>query len=193
VFEISDPIEVKIIVVGSLKSGKSSLVRRMVGDGFSLNYTPTRGCDVYEMITVLKCTGRRFHVFIWDTSGIEAYAELTRSYLKGAAAAIITCPLEGELGEESVKQSVNNIRSECGPIPILVARTISDQRTRGTNTDRRSLNDSVPSIDVSARDGYNVQYLLDSLLLEITRHHQLIGTRVDIPIPELTNLMRQST
>ena len=50
-------------MIGEARCGKSSIIKRLVREGFSEEYTPTIGID-FKMIKYEK-----LKVIIWDTSG----------------------------------------------------------------------------------------------------------------------------
>jgi small GTP-binding protein len=61
----------KIIVIGDMGVGKSSLVQRFVNDSFSNDYKATIGVDFeVEQFQILNIP---FQIQIWDTAGQERF------------------------------------------------------------------------------------------------------------------------
>ncbi len=81
----------KIILVGSAATGKSSLLQRFLDDSFSV-LRPTVGVDYRpKLITV---DGWRVKLEIWDTAGAERYrAPLTRPYYRGCSGVLLVYDL----------------------------------------------------------------------------------------------------
>lgn len=77
----------KVCVMGGYAVGKSSLLRRYVNNIFRANYTGTLGVHLYRRN--FHCSSGTYNMFFWDLSGINPTRELERSYLHGAASAMI--------------------------------------------------------------------------------------------------------
>lgn len=75
-------INMKIILLGNVKVGKTSIISRLVKDSFDLHQISTIGLDyvifLYEKLNVI------YKMHIWDTAGQERFAQIAFSALKGA-------------------------------------------------------------------------------------------------------------
>ncbi|MGD9785576.1 MAG: Rab family GTPase [Hyphomicrobiaceae bacterium] len=79
----------KLMLLGEIGVGKSSLVRRLVHDRFDTDYTRTLGVDIYRY-DLPEVTGRPASSFIvWDTDGNFGEAIFRHTYMKQASAAVI--------------------------------------------------------------------------------------------------------
>ena len=79
----------KLMLLGEIGVGKTSLVRRLVLDRFDFDYKPTIGVDVYRY-EVPPAAGRKaMSLIIWDTDGNYGEAIFRHVYIKEAAAALI--------------------------------------------------------------------------------------------------------
>merc|ERR1712022_101440 len=86
-----DPIkapEFKVVFVGAINVGKSSLVARFVKNEFTEYLAPTTGAAFSRAAVELPTGSVRLQ--LWDTAGQEKYKALVRIYYRGAAAAIVT-------------------------------------------------------------------------------------------------------
>uniref|UniRef100_A0A915BQE5 Ras-related protein Rab n=1 Tax=Parascaris univalens TaxID=6257 RepID=A0A915BQE5_PARUN len=78
----------KILIIGDVGTGKSSIVRRYVHNLFNQYYKATVGVDfamkvlVWDMDTLLRLQ-------IWDISGQDRFGNMTRVYYKDAHGALI--------------------------------------------------------------------------------------------------------
>lgn len=79
----------KIMLLGEIGVGKSSLVRRLVLDRFDVDYTPTIGVDVYSYEVPEAVAGERISLVIFDTDGNYSESIFKHVYIKQAAAALI--------------------------------------------------------------------------------------------------------
>ena len=81
-------ILVKVLLLGSEKTGKSSIINRFVANKFSESYKPTIGADFRTK--VININGKNITTQLWDTVGSEKFKSLTLVY-KGADIALFVC------------------------------------------------------------------------------------------------------
>ena len=75
----------KLIMLGSLGSGKTSLITRFIDDEFT-EELPTIGTDLKSMKLRVNSSGVRLE--IWDTAGQEQYQALTKQYYTRSQGAV---------------------------------------------------------------------------------------------------------
>ena len=79
----------KIMLLGDIGVGKSSIVQRLVFDRFDMVYKPTIGVDVYRY-EVPSGPGRNaLSLIVWDTDGNLSDLIFRHVYMKAASAAMI--------------------------------------------------------------------------------------------------------
>ena len=78
----------KVIVIGSIYSGKSALTERITSDRFITIYNNTIGVDFSSLLTTIN-NKDRVKIHIWDTAGNESFGPIIKSYYKGIAGAMI--------------------------------------------------------------------------------------------------------
>ena len=78
----------KIIVVGEMGTGKTSLIRQYVHGAFSEFYKSTIGVDFAHKKIDLP-TGDVVDLQLWDISGQERFASVTHMYYNEAVAAMV--------------------------------------------------------------------------------------------------------
>lgn len=79
----------KIMLLGEIGVGKSSIVRRLVLDMFDFDYKPTIGVDIYTYTVPEDVTPGGMQLIVWDTDGNFGDAIFQHVYMKQAAAALI--------------------------------------------------------------------------------------------------------
>jgi small GTP-binding protein len=79
----------KIMLLGEIGVGKSSIVRRLVLDKFDFDYKPTIGVDVYTYTVPDSITPGGMQLIVWDTDGNFGEAIFKHVYMKQASAAVI--------------------------------------------------------------------------------------------------------
>ncbi|XP_041002150.1 ras-related protein RHN1-like isoform X1 [Juglans microcarpa x Juglans regia] len=80
-------IQAKLVLVGDMGTGKTSLVLRFVKGQFFDNQEPTIGAAFFTQVLSLAEATVKFD--IWDTAGQERYHSLAPMYYRGAAAAVV--------------------------------------------------------------------------------------------------------
>ena len=81
----------KIMLLGDIGVGKSSIARRFVFDAFEETYNPTLGVDIYTQ-EIAPCTAHAnggAKLIIWDTDGNLGNSILSLVYMRNAAAALV--------------------------------------------------------------------------------------------------------
>ncbi len=84
-------ISAKLMLLGDIGVGKSSLARRLVFDRFESGYKTTLGVDVFAHELALASDGdhARMRLVLWDTDGDLGHRIFETAYPAGASAAAI--------------------------------------------------------------------------------------------------------
>ena len=79
----------KVMLLGEIGVGKTSIVNRLVFDRFEMSYKPTLNVDVYRY-EVPPGPGREaMALIVWDTDGNFGEAIFKHKYMREASAAVI--------------------------------------------------------------------------------------------------------
>lgn len=92
----------KVMLLGEIGVGKSSLARRLVFDKFDFDYKPTIGVDIYRYDIPASQTRPATTLILWDTDGNFGDAIFRHIYMREAAAACI-------VGDLSRPQTLNTM------------------------------------------------------------------------------------
>lgn len=74
----------KVLVVGDVHTGKSSVIRRYVHDFFSENYRSTVGVDFHVKIVPIS-DDLQIRLQLWDIAGQDRFSQMTRAYYRGTS------------------------------------------------------------------------------------------------------------
>lgn len=84
-------IRYKLVILGDVAVGKTSLISRIIENKFTDKYEPSIGVDFASKSINYK--EKSFKTQIWDTAGQEKYRSLIPSYIRGANLVIIVFDL----------------------------------------------------------------------------------------------------
>jgi len=120
----------KIIVVGDVGVGKTSLIHRYTADLFDPNYKATIGVDFCLKELVDKSINTLISVQMWDIAGQERFTHLTRMYYREAKGAFVvfdlTRPktLQGALKwKEDIESKVRLPNGDVIPVVLLANKS----------------------------------------------------------------------
>ncbi|CAI9090469.1 OLC1v1025246C1 [Oldenlandia corymbosa var. corymbosa] len=103
-------INAKLVLLGDVGAGKSSLVLRFVKGQFIEFQESTIGAAFSSQTVAVDDATVKFE--IWDTAGQERYHSLAPMYYRGAAAAIIVYDITNQASLERAKKWVQELQSQ---------------------------------------------------------------------------------
>jgi Ras-related protein Rab-32 len=114
----------KILVVGEIGVGKSSIIKRYVHNIFAQHYKATIGVDFALKVFRME-DGVTVRLQLWDIAGQERFGNMTRVYYKEAVGAIIVYDVTRPVSFEGVKKWKKDIDDKVflpdgHPIPCVL-------------------------------------------------------------------------
>ncbi|KHG02782.1 Ras-related RABF2b -like protein [Gossypium arboreum] len=104
-------INAKLVLLGDVGAGKSSLVLRFVKGQFVEFQESTIGAAFFSQTLAVNDATVKFE--IWDTAGQERYHSLAPMYYRGAAAAIIVYDMTNQASFERAKNWVQELQAQA--------------------------------------------------------------------------------
>ncbi|KAL9540299.1 hypothetical protein MBANPS3_009767 [Mucor bainieri] len=173
----------KILVVGDLGTGKTSIIRRYVHNIFSSNYKSTIGVD-FALKVIQWGPDWIVRLQLWDIAGQERFGNMTRVYYKEALGAIVVYDVTRPQTFEGVTKWKNDIDTKValpdawggGQIPVILLANKSDlvQEGHGQHVNPTELdqfcqdNGFIKWFETSAKDNTNIEeaarHLISSIL-----------------------------
>lgn len=186
----------KIVVVGEVGVGKTSLVARATTGKFFEQQAPTTGAAFSATSVRLPRGGRRLYMDIWDTAGQERYHCLMPLYYRDAHAALIVLDASAASPHGRLQRWHNELTTAAANIGIVIvvcnkSDGINKQRKHKPDTEHLAQvfefanSQSMGNVFVvSAKTGANVNELaaylaqrLDALLSDSDRESDSHQTR----------------
>jgi len=124
----TQPIELlyKVLVVGDIGTGKTSIIKRYVHDIFSQHYKSTIGVD-FALKSINLNENTLVKIQLWDIAGQERFGNMTRVYYREAVGAFIVYDVTRVSTFEAVLKWKHDIDSKivlpntdtCIPVVLL--------------------------------------------------------------------------
>lgn len=156
----------KIVFLGCVSCGKTSLITRFVYDTFETNYQATIGIDFLSK--TLPLADRTIRLQLWDTAGQERFKSLVPSYIRDSAVAIVVYDMTDESSFEQVDHWVRLVREESESIILAIVANKSDLPHQITSEQGqlKAKEHNALFMECSAKSGTNVK----SLFYDIVNH-----------------------
>nr|AFZ78865.1 Ras family protein [Coptotermes formosanus] len=166
----------KLLVVGDIGCGKSSIIRRFVEKQFNESSKSTVGVEFYSKEVTLS-DKKHYQVQLWDVGGQSSAQLLTRSFYKGAVAVLIvfdvvrpaTLVTAGQW-KQDVDQKVKNLQGS--PVPCILIGNKSDLYSNDQEIKEKEFdifseeNDFIGFHSVSAKTGDKI----DKVIVDIAQY-----------------------
>ena len=107
----SQTLEAKIVLLGDINVGKTSIASRYCKNTFNEHHINTIG-GAYLQQKIVLSNGVSIKLHIWDTSGQERFRTMTNLYYHDAQAAILTYDVTNEESLKSLDYWINELKGK---------------------------------------------------------------------------------
>jgi len=127
----------KILVVGDIGTGKTSIIKRYVHNIFTMHYKSTIGVE-FALKVINWDPKTEIRLQLWDIAGQERFGNMTRVYYKEAVAAFVVFDVTRLATFEAAAKWKNDIDSkvtvgvEEKPIPVVLLANKIDLAKEGS-------------------------------------------------------------
>ncbi|CAH0381137.1 unnamed protein product [Bemisia tabaci] len=173
----------KILVIGELGTGKTSIIKRYVHQFFSQHYRATIGVDFalkilnYDPQTIIRLQ-------LWDIAGQERFGNMTRVYYKEAVGAFIVFDVCRVATFEAVVKWKQDLDSKVmlpdgNPIPCILLANKCDQIKDGQGSNAAKMDEFCKEhkfagwFETSAKDNINIEEAAKSLVTKILQNDSI--------------------
>ncbi|XP_007892687.1 ras-related protein Rab-32 [Callorhinchus milii] len=122
----------KVLVIGELGVGKTSIIKRYVHQLFSQNYRATIGVD-FALKVINWDPTTLIRLQLWDIAGQERFGNMTRVYYKEAVGVFIVFDLTRSSTFDAILKWKNDLDSKVklpngNPVPAVLLANKCDQK-----------------------------------------------------------------
>ncbi|KAK2827173.1 hypothetical protein Q7C36_018099 [Tachysurus vachellii] len=179
----------KVLVIGDLGVGKTSIIKRYVHQIFSQHYRATIGVDF--ALKVLNWDNNTvIRLQLWDIAGQERYGNMTRVYYREAVGALIVFDVTRASTFDAVPKWKDDLDTKVTlsngkPVPVVLLANKSDQSRDGLSTQIPKLdtfckeNGFAGWFETSAKENTNIEAAIRCLVENILTHEENAVTESD--------------
>ncbi len=160
----------KVMLLGDIGVGKTSLARRLVFGQFEAEYKATIGVDIYTHEVVAHVRGEDVPItlVIWDVDGDLGESIFKHAYIRGASAALIIADRTRPSTLSSMLDLAERFEDTLPGRPYRLIVNKSDLRPADAGMLQRvAALAREPIIETSAKSGDNVRDAFQSLAGEL--------------------------
>ncbi len=163
----------KLMLLGDVGVGKTSIANRLLFDRFETSYKATVGCDIYQYDVQPSPTSDRFLFNIWDTDGNFGDAMFKSIYIRGAHAAFVCGDVKRPRTLTAMLRLANAFEAEVPGRFVCCIINKTDLLEPGEDPELpvELANSGLPYVFTSAADGTNVARTFQDAAATIIRRH----------------------
>lgn len=165
----------KVVLLGDVAVGKTSLLNRYVYTTFSDAYQASIGMDFLSKSVTLGSQSIKLRV--WDTAGQEKFRSLIPAYVRDAAAAVLVYDTTERSTFDSIQKWADELPNK-GQVVLALAANKVDLEARRTVTDdegeARAAELNAMYFPVSAAKGTNVEAMFTEIATKLSVQKGLV-------------------
>lgn len=188
----------KVLVIGDLGTGKTSIIKRYVHQFFSIHYRATIGVD-FALKVLNWNDDTLIRLQLWDIAGQERFGNMTRVYYKEAVGAFVVFDVTRASTFEAVEKWKSDLDSKVflsngSPIPAILLANKCDQVNEGLYNNTTQMNEYCAEkgfagwFETSAKENIGIDEAASSLVSKILDNEsdiQLETSEVRSPVVNL--------
>eukprot|EP01132_Coremiostelium_polycephalum_P003197 gene3197-4003_t len=171
----NDKLSLKILVVGKLACGKTSIIQRFCHNEFQGRYKPTIGVDFQQK--EMEVMNTKVILQLWDIAGQERFGHMTRVYFQNAVGAMVVFDATRNgtfLGAKEWKDDIDYCFSKEGGLPtVLLANKCDLPHSFPEDIDQFCENNGfIKYFLTSAKEDTGITEAVTELVTRILESHQ---------------------
>lgn len=161
----------KVVLIGDANVGKTSIINRLINDGFSETLTPTIQLAYSKKIIQYK--NQDVELQICDTAGQERYQSICPNFYRDADAAVIVFDLTSRISLKKAQEWMDELKATMpDSLVIAIAGNKSDIPDRIIDYDeayKMAEHNNCTYFDTSAKTGDGIDILFYEITGKVTQ------------------------
>ena len=156
----------KLVFLGDIYAGKTSIINRFMYESFDTNYQATIGIDFLSKTLYLD--DRTVRLQLWDTAGQERFRSLIPNYIRDSSVAVIVFDITNKQTFSNCDKWAEDVRNERGneAVIVLVGNKIDKAEERAVSLEEaeaKAKSLEATYVETSAKTGDNVKQLFKQI------------------------------
>ena len=160
----------KVVIIGNISVGKSSIIKRFINNEFSEDYKCTIGTESF-IKSLFISENKKVNLKIWDTCGQEKFRTVTRQYYQNTQAILLVFDLTNEQSftdlDSWLEEAINYISDKRCLFFLFGNKSDQNEKIVIDNeqiTKFLQKNHKIKRyFDVSALNGHNIDLAFDKI------------------------------
>ena len=177
----------KIVLIGNISVGKSSIIKRFVNNEFDEEYVCTIGTELSKK-SLLVSQNKMLELFIWDTCGQEKYRSITRQYYAKAHTILLVFDLTSEKAFDDLQswyeEALEYINDAKCMFFLLGNKSDLKEEIKINEEDIRAFMKKNQKIkqyfEVSALNGHNIDLSFDKIGNHLISTYEFEKINIDV-------------
>ena len=151
----------KIIFIGDVSVGKTSIINVLMGQKFNKEYEASIGVDFFSK--TIKYKGKTIKLQIWDSAGQEKFRSLIPNYIRGSSLVFIVYDITNRKSFENLQSWIDFVNNIENSNIVILANKIDLESQRQVQTEEGQkfcTEKNYDFFEVSAKEDNNLNNML---------------------------------
>lgn len=170
-------LDFKVIVLGDIAVGKTSVIGRYITNTFSEVHKSSISCE-FKKKKIEVDADTEVNLQIWDTVGEEKFLSVTKQYYNGSHGAMIIYDLTNRNSFTKMNKWINDVKDNAPKnIVIMIVGNKSDLTDKKVDLgeELNPFKQNYMYLEVSAKNGTNVSLAFEDLTFKIIEKQKEIS------------------
>jgi Ras-related protein Rab-6A len=184
----------KIVVIGDINVGKTSILSRFRYGSFEQSYMPTLGIDFFTKNLFYE--DKTIRLILWDTAGQERFRSLIPSYLKNADCIIIVYDITNKDSFNSLAHWLDDAKNNTveGTIFVICGNKIDLKEKRvvtNEEIDEYIKKENLLYVECSAQNGEGIKELFNLIAKNLGESNFAKSEYINIDFSKNDNKLKE--